>query len=380
MTSMEPNVDVAAVARPGRRRSLRVLAVIDAHQLTGPAKQVLGSLSRLGPGTTPAIGVIQRTPGETPLAASVRGAGLPCVVFRERFRLDPRPAVRLARYLRRAEIDVLETHGYKANVLGGIVATLLRVPWIAFLHGETHEGGKVRMYFALERMAARRAPRVVVVSRAMRELAIRWAIPAERIRVIHNACFEAADAAADGRSVSAPVIGIVGRLSREKGVDVALRAHARVVMTQPGARMIIAGVGPEEAKLAALASTLGVAGSVEWLGYEADIKSVFSRLMLLVLPSRSEGLPNVVLESMAYGVPVVATAVGGVPEAVIDGDTGVLVAPEDDVSIAAAVVNLLQDADRRRRLAEHARQAVAQRFSAAGRVRKLKDTYAEVTS
>lgn len=366
--------------RPAEGRRLRVLAVVDGHQVTGPAKQVLGGLLRLGPDVNPAVAVVQRAPSDLPLVAAVRGLGLPYLVLRERFRFDPGPVLELARYMRRSRVDVLETHGYKANVLGGLVATLLGVPWIAFLHGETQEGWKVRTYFRLERIAARRATRVAVVSHAMRELAIRSAIPAPRVRVIHNACLERPKVAAVLGGVAAPVIGVIARLSREKGVDVALRTHARVLMKHPAAKMIIAGIGPEQPKLAGLARTLRVEDSIEWLGYQPDISAVFARLMVLLLPSRSEGLPNVVLEAMAHGVPVVAAAVGGVSEVVLSGRTGLLVTPDDEVSMAAGVMELLEDAGLRRRLAERAQHDVKERFSADGRAGKLAALYAEVTA
>lgn len=359
---------------------LGVLAVIDGYRLTGPARQLLASADRF-PNTRVTLAVFQRSATPTPFMAAVRRAGVPMVAVGDRFPGDSRTALALARLAARPEIDILQTHGYKANVLARLVARRVRRPWVAFLHGDTRENWKVRVYFALERRAVSHADRVIVVSHAMaRQMAARG-IPTSRIRVVHNACL--VEPHLDGevaawRPGAPPVIGVIGRLSPEKGIDVALRVQALVVRHCREARLWVVGEGGERARLEKMAGGLGIAGAVEWLGYQDDPASLYREMAVLLMPSRSEGLPNVALEAMAYGLPVVATAVGGVPEVIADGRTGFLAPAEDVEGLADRVVRLLEDASLRRRLGRQGQEEVRDRFSLGARVRALARIYEEV--
>ena len=354
-----------------------VLTAVDGYRVYGAARQVLGgAMQRHRSRGETTLALFQRTRTVTPLILAARRSGVPVFVIRDRFPGDPLAAVALARLARRRRIGILETHGYKPNVLGRLLAPRLRVPWIAFLHGETGEGWKVRAYCRLERLAVPRADRVVAVSVQMARALAAGGVPAERIRVIHNACQIESDDAPSGERP--PVVGVVGRLSPEKGVDVALRVHALVVRRRADARLLIAGDGRELERLRRLAETLGIASSVHWLGYQDDPGFVYRQLAVLLLPSRREGLPNVVLETLAHGVPVVATAIGGVPEVVSDGRNGFL-APVDNVeALAERVVQLLEDAPLRQRLGQLGREEVLARFSPEARARAMEALYDEV--
>ena len=148
--------------------------------------------------------------------------------------------------------DILQTHGYKANVLACVLRPWLGVPWIAFLHGETSENWKVRTYFRLEGFAVRRADRIVAVSEAMARRLVREGVDSARVRVVHNACLISSKGLPDGEQAVAPApatVGVVARLSPEKGVDLALRAYAVVRGSCPDTKLIIAGEGPERARL-----------------------------------------------------------------------------------------------------------------------------------
>src|SRR5262249_25967323 len=116
------------------RPTTRLLVVIDGYEVTGPAKQLLAAHARLARELRTTIAVIQRGPEETPLLTAVRATGLPLTVLRERFRFDPAPAVALACHARRIGADIIQTHGYKANVFAALVSKVVRVPWVAFLH------------------------------------------------------------------------------------------------------------------------------------------------------------------------------------------------------------------------------------------------------
>jgi glycosyltransferase involved in cell wall biosynthesis len=174
------------------------------------------------------------------------------------------------------------------------------------------------------------------------------------------------------------MVGIVARLSPEKGVDIALRVHQAVVKARPGARLVILGEGPERKALGALAKQLGITDSVTWMGYQQDPSSLYRAMDVLLISSRSEGLPQVALEAMAHGLPVVATSVGGLPEVVEDGRTGFLATQGDVAGLAAHVLRLLAHPDLRTRLGDYGRSLLDARFSLAAKVDALALLYREL--
>jgi glycosyltransferase involved in cell wall biosynthesis len=274
---------------------------VDGYRLNGVAVQVLAAaVPRAGSVPTTTLAVFQRSANTTPLVEAARRTEAPVHVVRDRFPGDPRTAMALAALVRRPDVQVLQTHGYKANVLGRLVTAALRRPWIAFLHGETWENRKMRAYYALERLAVRGADCVVVVSHDMARAVVRQGIPPGKVQVVHNACLIGREVSAPTWSAEAPpLIGVIGRLSPEKGVDLALRVHRIVARRLSNARLLVVGEGPARAGLERQAEQLGIGPSVCWLGYRDDLAEVYGQLAVLLIPSRSEGLPNVALEAMA---------------------------------------------------------------------------------
>jgi len=171
---------------------------------------------------------------------------------------------------------------------------------------------------------------------------------------------------------------VIGRLSPEKGVDLAIRAHALLLRRCPDARLLIAGEGPEGATLRRLAERLGVAKSLDWLGHREDLAALYPQLNVLLIPSRSEGMPNVALEAMSHGLPIVATTVGGVPELIHHGRTGMLVPSGDVAAMSRTVGDLLDDPDQRRSLGQEAQREVRERFSVRARGSALARLYREL--
>jgi glycosyltransferase involved in cell wall biosynthesis len=157
--------------------------------------------------------------------------------------------------------------------------------------------------------------------------------------------------------------GSCARLRHEKGVDVLLRGFARVVGDHPHARLVLAGDGSERAAMEALARELGVAGRVHFLGFRQDVPALLHAFDGFVLASRAEAFGTALVEAMAARRPVVATRVGGVPDCVEDGVSGLLVTPEDTVALAAAMGRVMTDGALRARLAEAGFQRATQEFT-----------------
>jgi glycosyltransferase involved in cell wall biosynthesis len=211
-------------------------------------------------------------------------------------------------------------------------------------------------------------------------------VNSQQIRLIHKAVEVSATGPA-GEAVELrkrhrirtgqKVIGVVGRLSREKGQMVFLEALSSVSAAYPDVKALVIGDGPDQRILETFCQERNLREFVEFTGYCEDIRAYYQVLDLLVLPSLSEGLPNTVLEAMSWGVPVLATRVGGVPE-VIDSDNGVLVPPGDPASLAAGMLKLLRDDALRVAIAARGQRSLHPRFAPEQRALRLLSVYDEL--
>ncbi len=278
----------------------------------------------------------------------------------------------IADHLERFNADVLCCHGYKANVLGRLAARRHKIPVVAVSRGWTSESFKVRLYERLDRFHLRWMDQVVCVSEAQAARVRRAGVRSERIRVIYNAIdpmrFHEPDARYRAkllryfRQPRTYVIGAAGRLSPEKGFDVLIKAAESVLREQPEAGFVLFGEGPQRADLQKQISAAGLGQNFILAGFRADLDRFLPHLDLLVLPSYTEGMPNVVLEAFAAGVPVVATAVGGTPEIVEDGTSGYLVSAGDAETMATRICQALDDPDELPEMGRRGRLRVQEKF------------------
>jgi glycosyltransferase involved in cell wall biosynthesis len=229
--------------------------------------------------------------------------------------------------------------------------------------------------------------RVVCVSAGQAERVRRAGVLPERVRVIRNAArleaFSEPDPAARNwlRELvggDGPILVAAGRLSVEKGFQVLVEAAPAILKAVPSARLVVFGDGPLRGSLERRVAALGLTDRVRLPGFRDDLDCLLPWADLVVLPSLTEGLPNVALEAAAAGVPVVATAVGGTPEVVIDGQTGVLVPPGEPTSLASRIVDVLRLPDRARALGAAGRRRVEEQFSFDAQARAYQQLFAEV--
>jgi glycosyltransferase involved in cell wall biosynthesis len=282
-------------------------------------------------------------------------------------------AMAFARWCRLHRIQAVQACDLYANVFALPAAALAGVPLRVGSRRELNPD-KSRGQIALQRQAYRCAHGIVANSSAARAHLEREGVPGDRIHVIPNGVSVERFAPL---AVVRPVRTIitVANLRREKAHEVLLHAAAQLAPTHPDLRFVIAGDGPRAAALRNLVSTLGLASQVEFLGHVEDVPGLLRGADAFVLPSLSEAFPNAAIEAMAAGLPVVASAVGGLLDLIDDGRTGIL-APAGDVSaFAAAIAGLVAEPARASRLGAAARAEVAARYSFDRMVRSFEHLY-----
>jgi glycosyltransferase involved in cell wall biosynthesis len=283
--------------------------------------------------------------------------------------LDARSLARLTRALRRKRAGIVHTHAhFSLNVLARLAGRLAGARVIAHMHVENaFRGGRGRAaQVMLDNWTARLCAAIVAVSDATHESLLDQGYPAAKIVTIHNG-MEPATEVEPVRLADGPQILEVARLAEVKGQRRLIHALARLDRADAVAVLVgrdLEQTGAYESELRRDAEREGVAARVIFAGYRDDVPALLAGCNVFCLPSSMEGLPLVVLEAMAQGKPVIATAVGGTPELVVDGETGVLVPPDDVDALARALDGVLADPDRARALGEAGRRRVAEHFRA----------------
>ena len=299
--------------------------------------------------------------------------------------LDLRAVARLRRLLRRERADVLHTHThFSLNVVGRLAARAAGVRVIAHMHIENvfSPDPLVRgLQVALDNGTARLCRWIVTVSAATRAELLAQGYPRARTITIHNGIEvrEPALPATLEPPPPGPVLLEVGRLCDVKGQRELIAALPRLARADVTLLLVgedIEAGGAYRLGLEGEARQLGLTGRVRFLGRRDDVPALLAAADALVLPSWIEGLPLVVLEAMAAGVPVVASSVGGTPEAVVDGETGLLVPPRDVEALADALDELLGDPERARRLGQAGRRRAREHFDADTPARQILGLYA----
>jgi sugar transferase (PEP-CTERM/EpsH1 system associated) len=352
-----------------RIRPLKVVHALLSLDVGGLERNVVNQL-RLAPklGQEATVVCLER-PGVLAPQAEALGAQIIC--------LDKPPGIRLglsrriARALRELGPHVVHTHDVTTLFYTGPAARRAGVPLL--VHTEHGRGDYAQFR---KRLLGRMAGSYARLFYCLTEDMAAWVtshrvVPRRKIRLIFNgidtARFrEPTDPIALRRGLGippeAPVVGTVGRLSEIKRQDVLIRAFARIRGRAPGAHLILVGDGPLRQSLADLAAELGVEGCVHFAGFQPHSAPYLKAMDVFALTSRSEGMPQAVLEAQIVGVPVVASRVGGLPELIDHGRTGLLIEPGDEMDLAESLLALLSDPERSREMSDAGRREVESRY------------------
>jgi glycosyltransferase involved in cell wall biosynthesis len=345
----------------------RVLLLITLAE-TGGAQTYVASLL---PALNEEYEVVVAAHGDGFLADASREAGVRYVPLRHVRRPlhplnDTLGLVELFRLFRRERPAIVHANSSKAGILGRLAAVAARVPVRLFtVHGwafKAHHGAAARAYLWADRAMSPLTTTTICVAHSEREAGLRHrTCRADRTVVIHNGVDVDRPHRPPGPPPAPVTLLSVGRMREPKDFITLVRAIAAL---EPGTvRLRIAGDGPDKPALEAEIARLGLHPSVELLGTRDDVDELLAAADLFVLSSDSEGLPMSVLEAMAAGLPVVATAVGGIPELVADRETGMLVPPRDTTALAEAIRKIAGDRELRDRLGAAGRRRAQEEFS-----------------
>lgn len=299
---------------------------------------------------------------------------------------------RMVGLVRALRPHVVHTHMAKAGTVGRLAAKLCRVPLVVHTyHGHVFHGyfgpKKTRLLLTIERALARLTDRIVVVGDRQQEEIVETYRVAPRAKVtsiplglelepfLDAEQYRGALRAELGIASETPLIGIVARLVPIKAHEDFFEAVRRVHAVIPGAQFLVIGDGERRSELEALAGRLGVGSVTRFLGWRRDLREVYADLDVVVLSSHNEGSPVVLIEALAAARPVVSTAVGGVPEVVLDGQTGVTTPSRDPAALADGVLALLEDPERGRALGQAGRAHVYPRYSNRRLVTDVRELY-----
>jgi glycosyltransferase involved in cell wall biosynthesis len=297
--------------------------------------------------------------------------------------VSPRVLGALAALCRRERVDVWHAHDYKTNLLGLLLRRKLGIRLVTTVHGWVHQTWKTPFYFALDRCCVRRYEQVIAVSKELAQQCLAFGVAADRVSVVDNAFEVRRVRTLSGEELDrttraeerAVVIGALGRLAEEKGFDLLIEAVAVLLDEGVDVELRIAGAGGGEADLRARILASGHRERMRLVGFQDDVGRFFAGLDVFALPSRREGMPLALLESMAAGLPAVAARAGGVAEVVEDGVTGLLVPVGDVQALAAALSSLARDPDRRRTLGADARRRAEEHYGFERRARDVAAVY-----
>ncbi len=321
------------------------------------------------------------------LAGMVEKAGVPVVRLRVRNRTAPLSLWRLARWFRRENVAIVHTHMHGAALWGRLAGKIAGVPVLMTTeHGK--ELWKSRLQVAIDRRLSRWTDRHIAVSQDGLEIRLRRErVAPERILLIPNGVPIPVDPRNEpgrrrireefGLAPDAPVLGSVGRVVAAKGYEHLLAALPRLRAEFPDVRWLAVGDGDCRAQLAAAAAASGLADTVIWAGHRTDIDDLLAAMDVWVMSSVREGLPVALLEAMAAQKPIVASQVGGIPDAVRDGREGLLVPAAAPAALAEAIATLLRQPARARLLGAAARERAAAEYSISSVAQRIEDLYRE---
>ena len=386
----QPSLRLVHATSPPRASATVVLhARVVAGRTGGPDKTIFESSACVDPGRYD-VHVVYIHPQGDPIVQELEErasqSGCQLHTLAESGAVDMRTVTALRRMCKQLKVDIWHGHDYKTNALGLLLRRIHPMKLVTTAHGWTDDTPRARLYHKLDNFMLPHYDRVMTVSQKLHQQCLQLGVAPERLTYIPNGIahkdYQPTGQADSMRTyLGVPpgrkVIGQVGRLSPEKGLDRALKTVARLTAMRHDVQLLIVGDGPERNNLLRLSEQLNISDRVLFAGWQKDARPYYEAMDLLLLSSLTEGMPNVVLEAMAMGVPVAATDVGDVSYLLAEGRCGLILSPQADDWALPLGYWLPQEEDLDH-LAKLARYRVQTQFSFAERVRRELDVYDQV--
>ncbi|HEY2912360.1 MAG TPA: glycosyltransferase family 4 protein [Candidatus Angelobacter sp.] len=297
-------------------------------------------------------------------------------------RADWRAVRQIEECIQEDGIQLLHTHGYKADLYGYVAARRSGKPIVATCHNWVGGTAALGIYNRLDRMALKRFHGLAAVSDSVAQRLLAAGVPARKIRTIANGidvqAFERARPSPVLSFDGSKVIGMVARLDLQKGFEYLLRAARELRGEFPGLKVVIVGEGPDRREIEDMIQRFGLQSNVILAGQRSNMPGIYAAMDVFVLPSLNEGLPMTILEAMAGSKAVIATRVGAIPRVIQDGETGLLVDPGDTNGLRDALARLLNDSDLCRRLGAAGHDWVSRNYTSEAMALKYRQMYDEV--
>lgn len=371
-------------------KRLTVLQIVDGFRMGGAENKLWELIENLDPSRYRSL--VANVGPAGPLEKRFYDLGVPIFQCQRHSRFDPRPVFQLRRIMTEQQVDIVQNTLFWADVVGATAAKLARVPVVLSWETVTHEGNPY--HNKLQRRAGYHwamqwTDKVVAVSHEIKQSLIKnRGLEADKIQVIHYGVdlqkFNARGLYQEKRKAlgfgaDTLVIGVVARLEKVKGHRYFVEAFKNLVQKHTKLQAIFVGDGSCREELTAQIRNYRLQERIHFLGVRKDIPELLNAIDLFVLPSiAGEGLPNVVLEAMACGKPVIATRVGGTPEAVRHQENGYLAEPADVASLQLALGKALSDPQRLRQMGQRSREIAEQAFSLQKQISSFEKLYQQL--
>lgn len=367
-------------------RKINVLEVIATLGIGGTEKQLVQLVKNLDRKKYN-ITVCCLTRGG-PLLQEIEQIGIEVVVLNKRYKFDFFVIFRLASLMRKKKTDLIHTYMFTSNTFGRLAAILAWVP-IVISSERNVDSWKKWYHRVIDRVLSRFTDKIIANAHAVRKFYIeKVGINPKKILTVYNGIdlreFEQIATTQEIKrhlniDSSRYIVGSIGRLVKAKGYEYYIQAACQVLEKIPQTTFLIIGKGEEGENLKRLAERMSISDKVVFIGEEKRVRNVLEIIDVFVSSSLREGHSNVILEAMAMGKPVVATRVGGNPETIVGGQTGILVPPKDFRALARGIIKVLQNEEISKKLGEAAKERIREQFTIEKTIARIEGLYDNFT-
>jgi glycosyltransferase involved in cell wall biosynthesis len=370
-------------------KTINILHLRDSPWVCGPGRTILETGSLVDKSKyNYIVGAFAGPNGnDSQLIDAAKSRNLQIFPIKERRSFDANILKQILDYIDTNNIHILHTHETRSDLFGLFCAKKSNIHLITTVHGWVANNLKSKILSEIDKFSLNFFDVIIVVSQKIKEQLVKYRIPEKKIHVLRNALI--IDNYLPNRSDKSfrkelnisnetILIGNIGRLSPEKGQEDLIQAANRIIKQKYNVKFVFVGIGPDQKKLEKLVKNYSLSDSVLFVGYRKDINNIYNSLDLVVQCSYTEGMPNVILESLLMKVPVIATNAGGTSEIIIDGKTGYMIKPGDWLKMSTLVEEFIFESDKFKNLALKGNIYVRDNFNFTERTKKLCKIYDKI--